>query len=56
MPQEIAFATEPHLARGTIERVIAAGVPLARVAGGSIHGVSEIEMTLRRAGKGCVLG
>src|SRR5918994_2948322 len=56
VPQQIAFATKPHLARGMIERAIAAGVPFAWVVGDSIYGVSEVEMALRRAGKGYVLG
>jgi SRSO17 transposase len=56
VPQEIAFATKPHLARVMVERAIAAGVPFAWVVGDSIYGVSEIEMGLRRAGKGYVLG
>src|ERR671927_1787826 len=56
VPQEIAFATKPHLARAVVERAIAAGVPFAWVAGDSIYGVSEVEMALRRAGKGYVLG
>src|SRR6476661_6339646 len=56
VPQQIAFATKPHLARAMVERAIAAGVPFAWVVGDSIYGVSEVEMTLRRAGKGYVLG
>jgi SRSO17 transposase len=56
VPQEIAFATKPHLACAMIERAIAAGVPFAWVVGDSIYGVSEVEMALRRAGKGYVLG
>ena len=52
VPQEIAFATKPHLARAMVERAIAAGVPFAWVVGDSIYGVSEVEMALRRAGKG----
>jgi SRSO17 transposase len=56
VPQEIAFATKPHLARAMVERAIAAGVPFAWVVGDSIYGVSEVETALRRAGKGCVLG
>ena len=39
-----------------IERAIAAGVPFAWVAADSVYGVGEIEMALRRAGKGYVLG
>ncbi len=50
VPQQIAFATKPHLARAMVERTIAAGVPFAWVVGDSIYGVSEIEMALRRAG------
>jgi len=56
VPQEIAFATKPHLARAMVERATAAGVPFAWVVGDSIYGVSEVEMALRRAGKGYVLG
>jgi SRSO17 transposase len=56
VPQEMAFATKPHLARAMVERAIAAGVPFAWVVGDSIYGVSEVEMALRRAGKGYVLG
>jgi SRSO17 transposase len=56
IPQQIAFATKPHLARTMIERAIAAGVPFAWVVGDSIYGVSEVEMALRWAGKGYVLG
>src|SRR6478672_3490714 len=56
VPQQIAFATKPHLARAMVERAIAAGVSFAWVAGDSIYGVSAVEMALRRAGKGYVLG
>jgi SRSO17 transposase len=56
IPQQIAFATKPQLARAMIERAIAAGVPFAWVVGDSIYGVSAVEMALRRAGKGYVLG
>jgi SRSO17 transposase len=45
VPQQIAFATKPHLARAMIERAIAAGVPFAWVVGDSIYGVSEVEST-----------
>src|SRR5689334_1585210 len=56
VPQEVVFATKPHLARAMAERAIAAGVPFAWVVGDSIYGVSEVEMALRREGKGYVLG
>jgi len=39
-----------------IERAIAAGVSFAWVAADTVYGVGEIEMALRRAGKGYVLG
>ena len=51
-----SFATKPRLAREMIERAMAAGVPFGWVAGDTIYGVGEIEMALRRAGKGYVLG
>jgi SRSO17 transposase len=56
VPPCTAFATKPQLARAMIERAIDAGVPFAWVTGDSIYGVGEIEMALRRAGKGYVLG
>jgi SRSO17 transposase len=56
VPPGTTFATKPRLARAMIERAIAAGVPFAWVAGDSIYGVGEIEIGLRRAGKGYVLG
>src|ERR1041385_5866566 len=56
IPQQIAFATKPHLACAMIKRAIAARVRFAWVVGDSIYGVSEVEMALRRAGKGYVLG
>ena len=39
-----------------VERAIAAGVPFRWVAADSVYGVGELEMALRRAGKGYVLG
>ena len=56
VPDQVGFATKPAIAAEMIERAIAAGVPFAWVAADSIYGVGEIEMALRRAGKGYVLG
>lgn len=56
VPAEVGFATKPSLARRMIERAMTAGVPFAWVAGDTVYGVSELEMALRRAGKGYVLG
>ena len=56
IPPDVSFATKPHLAVGMIGRAIAAGVPFAWVAADSVYGVGEVEMALRRAGKGYVLG
>jgi SRSO17 transposase len=56
VPPEVGFATKPRLAAQMAERAIAAGVPFAWVVGDSVYGVGEIEMTLRRAGKGYMLG
>jgi len=56
VPADVAFATKPRIASHMIERAIAAKVPFAWVAGDSVYGVGELEMMLRRAGKGYVLG
>ena len=56
VPPEVGFATKPRLAGRMVERAIADGAPFAWVAGDSVYGVGEIEMALRRAGKGYVLG
>lgn len=56
VPEEIAFATKPAQALSMIHRAIAAEVPFAFVAADSVYGVGDIEMALRRAGKGYVLG
>jgi len=56
VPSEIGFATKPQLAAGMIERAITAGVPFTWVAADTVYGVGDIEMALRRAGKGYVLG
>jgi SRSO17 transposase len=56
VPADVGFATKPRLARRMIERAMAAGVPFSWVAADSVYGVGELEMALRRAGKGYVLG
>ena len=56
VPPDIAFATKPVLARAMIERAVAADVPFRSVAADSVYGVGDIEMALKRAGKGYVLG
>ncbi len=56
VPPGTVFATKPALARQMIERAIAADVPFSWVAADSVYGVGDIEMDLRRAGKGYVLG
>ncbi|MGI4808533.1 MAG: IS701 family transposase [Janthinobacterium lividum] len=56
VPETIEFAPKPRLARVMIERAVAAGVPFSWVAADTVYGVGEIEMALRRAGKGYVLG
>ena len=56
VPSEVAFATKPRMAAQMAGRAIAAGVPFAWVAADTVYGVSELEMALRRAGRGYVLG
>ena len=56
VPEEVGFATKPQLALAMIERAIAAEVPFAWVAADSVYGVGDIELALRRAYKGYVLG
>ena len=56
VPQDVTFATKPRLAVAMITRALTAGIPFAWVAADSIYGVGEIEMALRRAYKGYVLG
>jgi SRSO17 transposase len=56
VPPAIGFTTKPRMASHMIERAIAAKVPFAWVVGDSVYGVGELEMLLRHAGKGYVLG
>jgi SRSO17 transposase len=56
VPEAVQFATKPALARAMIERALLADVPFSWVAADSVYGVGDIEMALRRAGKGYVLG
>ena len=56
VPDGIGFVTKPQIAAAMIERALAAGVPFDWVAADTIYGVGKVEMQLRRAGKGYVLG
>src|ERR1017187_7279410 len=56
VPNGIAFATKPALAVKMISQALAANVPFSWVAADSVYGVGDIEMALRHAGKGYVLG
>jgi SRSO17 transposase len=56
VPGSIRFVTKPEIATQMIERALAAGVPFDWVAADTVYGVGRIEMQLRRAGKGYVLG
>ncbi len=56
VPDAVGFAAKPRIALGMVERAAAAGVPFSWVAADTVYGVGEVEMALRRAGKGYVLG
>ena len=56
VPPEVGFATKPRLAVRIIERAMTAPVPFRWVVGDTVYGVGAIEMALRRASKGYVLG
>jgi SRSO17 transposase len=56
VPDSIRFVTKPEIAAQMIERAMAAGVPFDWAATDTVYGVGKLEMLLRRAGKGYVLG
>jgi SRSO17 transposase len=56
IPDKTGFATKPALACAMIERALSAQAPFSWVAADSVYGVGAVETTLRRAGKGYVLG
>ena len=56
VPEDTRFATKPKLAVAMIERAIAGQMPFAWVAADTVYGTGDVEMALRRAGKGYVLG
>jgi SRSO17 transposase len=56
VPEKVGFATKPAIAVAMLRRAIDAAVPFAWVAADTVYGVGEVEMALRRAGKGYVLG
>src|SRR6201982_3007496 len=56
VPDNVSFATKPQIARKMIVRAIAAKMPFSFVAADSVYGTGDIETTLRKAGKGYVLG
>jgi SRSO17 transposase len=56
VPDDVEFATKPQIAGRMIARALAAKVPFTFVAADSVYGTGDIETTLRKAGKGYVLG
>jgi len=56
IPDEVAFATKPQIARAMLERAFLAHVPYAWVAGDSVYGAdSALRRAIAAAGKGYVL-
>ena len=56
VPDKVGFLTKPALALTMIEQAIASQAPFSWVAADSVYGVGDIEMALKRAAKGYVLG
>ena len=57
IPDAVGFATKPRIARSAWSSArCAAGAPFSWVAADTVYGVGAVEMALRRAGKGYVLG
>lgn len=56
VPGAVAFATKPARAVQMIQRALAAEVPFSWVAADAVYGVGDVELALRRACKGYVLG
>jgi SRSO17 transposase len=56
VPDPVGFLTKPALALTMIERAIASNLSFSWVAADSVYGVGDIEMALKRAAKGYVLG
>src|SRR3954471_6736660 len=52
VPEEVGFTTKPRLALDMIEGAINAGVSFGWVAADTVYGTGEVEMALRRSGKG----
>src|SRR3954464_12261100 len=56
IPDEVAFATKPQIARAMLERAVLAHVPCAWVAGDSVYGADPaLRRSIEAAGKGYVL-
>jgi len=52
VPEGVGFTTKPRLALSMVERALEADVPFAWVAADTVYGTGEVEMALRRSGKG----